>query len=401
MSGIAEPFFEVAPATCTSNDDNGRQHRFCNTTGKHPSDPSHTISSSTKFPAYFTDDTDSLSGSLVSSLTSSSITINSDKETFLRNALRRAKLLQEYHSRREQEEVPLSPSHPLPKHWVPRSDESHATAAGHAYERGIIQIENARINARHAPRKVKAQFKHAKSDDIVDSILHGRPSLQHRTSINTTLRRISQEQDRCRERLRLLKAVSNGQTQTVSKFAPECFSDYIEDDDDDSSGYFSSDSVSYSTNSIKEFAANDVPVTNYAFVVVPAILSEKALHTKSEDAMTAKDSSPQTPPDANGTDLSTEEMSYLMPISLFEGEEVSSSVVQSDDHSSSAKSEEFQDVWTWFGDEDCSEMRKTKRSKAKGARICAIKSSKILCFRKNKRKRYAAMDDQLSLLSDV
>ena len=211
----------------------------------------------------------------------------------------------------------------------------------------------------------------------------------------------SQEQDRCRERLRLLKAVSNGQTQTVSKFAPECFSDYIEDDDDDSSGYFSSGSASDSTNSIKEFAANDVPVTNYAFVVVPAILSEKALHTKSEDAMTAKDSSPQTPPDANGTDLSTEEMSYLMPISLFEGKEVSSSFVQSDDRSSSAKSEEFQDVWTWFGDEDCSEMRKTKRSKAKGARICAIKSSKILCFRKNKRKRYAAMDDQLSLLSDV
>lgn len=423
MHDNPEPIFEVAPAT-SNDDDNGRQ-RFFNTMATHSSDHSHMASGSTS-PTCFTVDTESLSGSLasrsiVSSLTSSSITLNSDKEAFLRNALRRAKLLQEYHSKREQEEVALPPPQPSPEPWSSQDDELYS-GAGYHYEKGIIQIENARVNARHAPRKLKTQFRHAKSDDIVDSmLLQRRPLLQRRNSIDTTLQRISQEQDRCRERLRLLKAVSKSshqcvdQVQVANKIISESLSDFVEDDDDDSSGYFSSDSASQSTGSVEEVTTiNDVSTLDdtatasnmqgngcdYAFVIFPAPSSEKDLHAKSQETMSTKGSSPQTLPGANGADLSTEEMSYLIPISLFEGDEASSSIDQFDDHSSSAKSREFQDVWAWFGNEDSPEMVVTKRSKTRRAQIMK-KSSKILCFRKNKRKSYAAMDDRMSLLSEV
>ena len=187
-------------------------------------------------------------------------------------------------------------------------------------------------------------------------------------------------------------------------------SEYLEDDDDDSSGYFSSDSASKPTGSMEETAINDVPTLDdartasniqgngcdYAFVVFPAAPSEKDLHANSQGTMSTKgSSSPQTPPDANGADLSTEEMSHLIPISLFEVDGASSSIAQSDDDSSSARSREFQDVWAWF--EDSHVMVETKRRKTRRARM----SMKMLCFRKKKRKRYAAIDDQMSLLSEV
>ena len=313
----------------------------------------------------------------------------------------------------------LPPPQPSPEPWSSQSDEFYS-GAGYHYEKGIIQIENARVNARHASRKLKAQFRHAKSDDIVDSMLLNRRLrlLQRPKSIDTTLQRISQEQGRCREKLRLLKAASNhqfvDQAQDASKFMSECLSDYVEEDDDDSSGYFSSDSASQSTGSMEEAAINDVPTLDetgmasniqgngcdYAFVVFPAAPSEKDLHANSRGTMSTKgSSSPQTPPDANGADLSTEEMSHLIPISLFEVDGASSSIVQSDYGSSSDKSREFQDIWAWF--EDSHGMAETKRRKARRARISMKKSSKILCFRKKKRKRYAAMDDQMSLLSEV
>ena len=314
----------------------------------------------------------------------------------------------------------LPPPQPSPEPWSSQNDEFYS-GAGYHYEKGIIQIENARVNARHASRKLKAQFRHAKSDDIVDSMLLNRRLrlLQRPKSIDTTLQRISQEQGRCREKLRLLKAASNhqfvDQAQVASKFMFECLSDYVEDDDDGSSGYFSSDSASQSTGSMEEAAINDVPTLDetgmasniqgngcdYAFVVFPAAPSEKDLHANSRGtAMSTKgSSSPQTPPDANGADLSTEEMSHLIPISLFEVDGASSSIVQSDDDSSSDKSREFQDIWAWF--EDSHGMAETKRRKARRARISMKKSSKILCFRKKKRKRYAAMGDQMSLLSEV
>ena len=410
MHGDQEPIFEIAPAT--SNDDNDCQ-RFFNKMVRNSSDPSNMASGSTT----------SLSGSvasrsIVSSLTSSSITLNSDKEVFLRNALRRAKLLQEYHSKKEQEEVVLvlSQPQPSPEPWLPQEDDLYSDAGYHC-EKGIIQIENARINARHASRKLKVQFRHAKSDDIVDSmLLNRRLLLQRPKSIDTTLQRISQEQNRCRERLRLLKAASKhqcvDQSQGASQLMSECLSDYVGDDDDDSSGYFSSDSALQSTGSIEEVAIKDVPVLDdtgtapniqgngcdNAFVVFPASPpSEKDLHTKSQGTISTRGSSPQTPPDVNVADLSTEEMSYLIPISLFEGDGASSSIIQSDDHSSSANSREFHDVWAWIGnEEDGPEMAETKRSKTRRAQV-----SKILCFRMNKRNRYAAMDDQMSLLSEV
>ena len=182
----------------------------------------------------------------------------------------------------------------------------------------------------------------------------------------------------------------------------ECLSDCVEDDDDDSSGYFSSDSTSQSTGSIEEVAINDGMQGNgcdYAFVVAPP--SDKNVHVKSQGTISTKGSSPQTPPNTNGADLSTEETSHLTPISLFEGDGASSSTVQYDYHSSSAKSREFHDVWAWFGNEESPETAETKRSKIRRAQISMKKSSKIPCICKNKRKRYAAMDDQVSLLSEL
>ena len=131
------------------------------------------------------------------------------------------------------------------------------------------------------------------------------------------------------------------------------------DDDDESSGYYSSCSASLS------------------------------IGDEEED---------QVCPDVNTTDVVSagiEELPYLeQPLSLFSDDGNSSSAGDHEDYSSSAKAVEFQDVWTWFGDEDDS----LKERKAKKVRIIT-KGRRILCFRK--KNRYAAMDDQMSLLSDM
>ena len=347
------PLFEVALAT--ANDDNGNGHFRFNNTGRQFQSSCNTTGSTS--PTCITVDTASLSGSsrsFVSSLTSSSITFNSDKETFLRNALRRAKLLQEYHSRQEQKEDAPPQSLKSPKHYKSQS--------GWEYERGILQTENARTNAKHAPRKPRSQFRQTKSDDIVNSILLNRSSLQRRTPITTTLHRtISQEQDRCRERLRLLKEGSSHQflvDEAHSTHDNRRFNRYIYDDDDESSGYYSSGSASLSIGDEEE---------------------DRACHDmNTHDVVSA----------------GIEELPYSEPLSLFSDDENSSSAGDHEEHCSSATAVEFQDVWTWFGDEDAS----FKERKAKKVSVIA-KGMRILCFRK--KNRYAVMDDQMSLLSDM
>lgn len=374
-------FFEFAPAT--ANDNNGQQRP--NITGRH-SDPSFAAPGSTS-PACITVDTDSLSGSwasrsVVSSLTSSSITLNSDKETFLRNALSRAKLLQ------QQEELASSLSLP-PQNWESQCDDK-CSIAGYEYERGIIQIENARTNARDAPRKLKAQFRHVTSDDIVNSILRKRPSLQHRTSINATLKRISQEQDRCQERIRLLKGVSHRYfDSTQIESLSDCFIDY-ENDDDDSSGYLSSCSASLSTVATSVASSSENTHDNHALVSTADKTTSNDNLLESQATTSTKEISPQTSFDANGPDLS----------SLFENDKMSFTTGKNDNHPSCAMlSTELQDVWAWLGDDNNSQLVENKR-KAKKA-IGKKKNSKILCFRKNKSHRCAAMGDQMSLLFDV
>ena len=348
------PLFEVAPAT--ANDDNGNGHFRFNNTGKQFQSSCLTTGSTS--PTCITVDTESLSSSsrsIVSSLTSSSITLNWDKETFIRNALRRAKLLQEYHSRIEEQKEDASPqSLKSPKHYKSQN--------GWEYERGILQTENARTNAKHAPRKPRSQFQHTKSDDIVNSILLNRSSLQRQTPITTTLhQKISQEQNRCRERLRLLKEGSTHQfllDEAHSTNDNRRFNRYIYDDDDESSGYYSSCSASLSIGDEEEDQA--CPDMNTINVVSAGI----------------------------------EELPYLEPLSLYSDDGNSSSAADHEDYSSSAKAVEFQDVWTWFGDEDDS----LKERKDKKVRIIT-KCMRTLCFRK--KNRYAAMDDQMSLLSDM
>ena len=136
------------------------------------------------------------------------------------------------------------------------------------------------------------------------------------------------------------------------------FNRYIYDDDDESSGYYSSCSASLSIGDEEEDQA--CPDMNTINVVSAGI----------------------------------EELPYLEPLSLYSDDGNSSSAADHEDYSSSAKAVEFQDVWTWFGDEDDS----LKERKDKKVRIIT-KCMRTLCFRK--KNRYAAMDDQMSLLSDM
>lgn len=234
-------------------------------------------------------------GSGVSSLTlPSSLMLTSDKD-YLRRALHQAKLNVDSLELTRTDRAYKS-RHPKSNESSPPYSSSQKTereAFTSSYEMGIINTENARINARHAPLKPRPASK--KSEDIVSAILAARSSQsshcrnrsslrgpQTRPSLGATLKILNQEHIRCQKKLKCLKeeasrsdesfcrreymyqcdddggngapAPQSGLHQALNKDALHVVASFDSDDESSAtSGYLSSDDLSYSMSGSLSF----------------------------------------------------------------------------------------------------------------------------------------------------